>query len=162
MKIRRGFVSNSSSSSFVVIFNKIPKTAKELKIILFGDKREFGQYSVRAVSEAIFREMESPIDAVTAVQIYDDSIYGDSIYEEAKSLPFDADTEAKELAIWHEGQRRQAMKMASDEAKAFLVKVPEGGAIYTFEFSDEDGDFWGTIEHGGVFEKLEHKQISHH
>jgi len=36
MKIRNGFVSNSSSSSFVVVFPKKPDSIEELKDILFG------------------------------------------------------------------------------------------------------------------------------
>lgn len=36
MKIRNGFVSNSSSSSFIVAFPKKPETENELKDILFG------------------------------------------------------------------------------------------------------------------------------
>lgn len=38
MKIRNGFVSNSSSSSFIVSFDKKPSSAEELREILFGDK----------------------------------------------------------------------------------------------------------------------------
>lgn len=43
MKIRSGFVSNSSSSSFVIGFPARPKTRMELHITLFGDSqnREF-------------------------------------------------------------------------------------------------------------------------
>jgi hypothetical protein len=37
MKIRNGFVSNSSSSSFVVAFPKKPETIEELKHMMFGN-----------------------------------------------------------------------------------------------------------------------------
>ena len=36
MKIRTGFVSNSSSSSFVVAFSHRPKSVKDLKEMMFG------------------------------------------------------------------------------------------------------------------------------
>ena len=41
MKIRNGFVSNSSSSSFVVAFPKMPKDVQELKQILFWDQQSY-------------------------------------------------------------------------------------------------------------------------
>ncbi|KKK77527.1 hypothetical protein LCGC14_2852710, partial [marine sediment metagenome] len=42
MKIRQGFISNSSSSSFIVAFPKIPKNQNELQTMLFGDKESYG------------------------------------------------------------------------------------------------------------------------
>lgn len=45
MKIRNGFVSNSSSSSFIVAFDRVPKSALELQGMLFGDEVTFyGSY----------------------------------------------------------------------------------------------------------------------
>ena len=46
MKIRSGFVSNSSSSSFVVIFPKIPKNQEDVKNMLFkeGEKTYSSAY----------------------------------------------------------------------------------------------------------------------
>jgi hypothetical protein len=38
MKIRNGFVSNSSSSSFLLYFDKLPRDKQELSKILFGDE----------------------------------------------------------------------------------------------------------------------------
>jgi len=42
MKIRNGFVSNSSSSSFIVVFPKKPKSVNEVKKYLFGDENSEG------------------------------------------------------------------------------------------------------------------------
>jgi hypothetical protein len=44
MKIRNGFVSNSSSSSFVLVFDKKPKSVDEVQTILFGDKKTITMY----------------------------------------------------------------------------------------------------------------------
>jgi len=46
MKTRNGFVSNSSSSSFVVAFPKRPKTMEELARYMFGDKGFDGAVSL--------------------------------------------------------------------------------------------------------------------
>lgn len=34
--------------------------------------------------------------------------------------------------------------------------------IYTFEFSDNDGPFWSTLEHGGTFNGVPHLTVSNH
>lgn len=39
MKIRSGFVSNSSSSSFVIAIDKLPESADEVRGLFFGDKQ---------------------------------------------------------------------------------------------------------------------------
>lgn len=40
MKTRNGFISNSSSSSFIVAFPKKPKTVEETFKMLFGDREK--------------------------------------------------------------------------------------------------------------------------
>lgn len=63
MKFRHGFVSNSSSSSFLIGFDRKPKTAKELREILFGDM-EYLQYSDRSfkttkIADTIFNDLKN-------------------------------------------------------------------------------------------------------
>lgn len=63
MKIRRDFVTNSSSSSFVVSFDKIPTDYHELKTMLFGSDEYFNTYNETiptiTLSEVIFNDMKS-------------------------------------------------------------------------------------------------------
>ena len=67
MKIRRGFVSNSSSSSFVIAFDHKPKSVEDLKEMMFG-KQEWhytGIYgtgekdiTTQRIAEAVFKDIE--------------------------------------------------------------------------------------------------------
>jgi len=41
MKIRNGFVSNSSSSSFVIGLKEIPKSYQDFKVMILGDKSDY-------------------------------------------------------------------------------------------------------------------------
>jgi len=62
MKIRSGFVSNSSSSSFIVTFDKEIKNEKELRELLFGDEKIIRMYGYEAdakkLAETIFWDMK--------------------------------------------------------------------------------------------------------
>ena len=61
MKHRPGFVSNSSSSSFVVAFDKIPENVKELQHMLFGNEKIFAGYEngypVEEIAAIVFEDM---------------------------------------------------------------------------------------------------------
>lgn len=74
MKSRSGFVSNSSSSSFIIGFDTKPKSAAELRKLLF-DGMEFVQYydksySTVEISERIFNDLkgERPASLSTIIE----------------------------------------------------------------------------------------------
>jgi hypothetical protein len=68
MKIRQGFVSNSSSSSFVIAWSKKPETVEEMSNFLFGENKEYPNpypfedtpdcFSVSLVSERLMNSLD--------------------------------------------------------------------------------------------------------
>ena len=73
MKYRNGFVSNSSSSSFVVGFLKFPESAEELRVMLFGDADVFedpyseNSWDAQEIADIVFKQMmeNEPLDHTT-------------------------------------------------------------------------------------------------
>ena len=74
MKIRQGFVSNSSSSSFIVLFPHAPKSAEEVKEILFSDEKLYGSpysdtmWDTSKVSKTLFEDIQDQGNNVTAIK----------------------------------------------------------------------------------------------
>lgn len=66
MKIRQGFVSNSSSSSFIVVWDKKPESAEEVKKILYGNRDTVGIYdytmSAQDLATVVFNDTKEATD----------------------------------------------------------------------------------------------------
>lgn len=162
MKVRNGFVSNSSSSSFIVGFSQEPDAAY-LKKVLYNDqdfiRYEYGDddISTDTLVEWILNEI-SNAERLVGVKAIVDAIGEDAgSYSEYPDYKLKPGTDEYEKA-WEEYNQKsieRALKMASDLDDPNLV-------FYQMEFADEDGRIGCQLEHGRTFNGMPYLQFSHH
>jgi hypothetical protein len=163
MKIRNGFVSNSSSSSFVVAFTSVPETKKELIKMLFDEEQQFVSPcycdNMVAVSDAAARvlsdlENDTPLSRIEAIRVLS------SGYHDRIEVNYDKYRDETGNIDWNavQSERQRLAEILLDELLAPLKRCE----LYCFRYSDNEGDFESTMEHGNVFEKLPHIRISNH
>jgi hypothetical protein len=153
MKVRKGFVSNSSSSSFIV---KIPSeidTAEKLKETIFGDREvvsndyAYGdnEYDTFEVSKYLFDIMENEKNNIVSIMYrLEPCIYMENPYEYgSKEYSIISN---KKTNINHEIGYYRALNII-EEAKQMKCDV------YHFEF-DDHGGIEGYLETGEAFEKF--------
>ena len=167
MNIRRGFVSNSSSSSFVVAFPKKPETVVEMKELLFKDVENYPSpygsesWSATEVAEIVLRDMAEPLSDEEAAEAMAAGWWGNfKGNEELAQL-----TEPNPARPWATTDYDLLDKLQKEDAmavvKAMHKKYP-GWKLYKFHYSDNDGSLMSAMEHGGLFDLLPHEIISHH
>ena len=167
MKTRSGFVSNSSSSSFIVGFprDNLPESSDEMCSILFTPEQEFfGHpysdcvYPVYQIAETVYKDYvdfnnqskekqeEEIIQQLSNVVDREENLYNKLNYEDYKKFDWDAH------ALYC---RRKAFDRYEDILKKKLKLV-------LFSYGDENGEYYCALEHGDLFDRMFHIQISNH
>jgi len=179
MKIRNGFVSNSSSSSFVVSFPEKPKDVNDVKRMLFdADSKWFGnpythkKYSVEQVSGTVWNDLikQRPNSFKKIVKAI-----GGGWFSEYDGLPGHADYDVFSVdglnskSTEDKIRMREIFKIMEDEnyirayniARRFMSNNKKT-FIYTFQYADENGEYFSTLEHGFLFKRLNYIVTSYH
>lgn len=162
MKIRNGFVSNSSSSSFLVAFPRNPKSAKDVQDMVFGNETMFHSpyykmsWTTVQVAEKIWDDIKNQIP--NNRKSFSSRMYG-IVYDRydefkikkdgAPDWDYDFDDVAHDNAV-------------SETLDAFMLDNADS-FCYHVEYSDNgEGQLGVAMEHGNLFKNLKHLVSSHH
>lgn len=166
MKIRAGFVSNSSSSSFILAFEKQPKDMMDLKKILLGEDEIYcGPYngncfSASTVAETVWTDMNKngPAGLDAVAEEFNSGYLPDLDVIERPHCGLEDSDE-----VWrtkHDDYYDKRAKMARNIAEKFMEEHKDY-VFFVVEYEDHD-PLGGAIEHGDLFENIEYVRISKH
>lgn len=169
MKIRMGFVSNSSSSSFIIAIEKIPRSAKEIQDLLFGDQKSLileyedreSRFTCEEAAQRIYSDIVSskvPLTYEELLDECDDIGYDSRLYDHKK---FQIKDENGKSNIDYSAIQREIRKRSKIVVDEFVQKN-KGKFFYEFTYGDENGAFESALEHSNIFNKVPNITMSRH
>ena len=138
MKIRQGFVSNSSSTCFIVAFPREIKNKNDIMEILFKDKKHVVGYDdaldAEEVADILFNQLKNPLTKKELIK------------------------ELDRYNLYINGKQSVFVRRSVEVAQNFIDNN-KGKFIYDFNFSDEGDEKEAIMRNGNQFSELENEAI---
>ena len=181
MKIRTGFVSNSSSSSFVVLFPKEPKNATDVRDMLFSKSEtiyanpyqygddEFG-WPADQVAETVWKDIcgqeknnfEKAKEMIMSGYLECDGVPDIDSYQHIQDNRLKWDTYHADMDRFAEKKMKEFFNLRKLKLQKLNNEPVVDSVLYCFEYSDGGGTYFSALEHGDLFKNLKHIKISNH
>ena len=174
MKFRRGFVSNSSSSSFVLALGRKPESVDDLHRMMFPEgptsiyAYDHNGISSEDAAKTVFKDIQEqePLTRDALVEEFDSgtviTLDGNGYHSAFPDYPtglWDLPKE-QQLAAYAEYGRKT--REAAESVAAELQRAYPDSLFFCVSYSDNDGSYYTTMEHGNVFRNIPNIRISHH
>ena len=173
MKIKSDFITNSSSSSFIVVFDK--------QITKFEDVKNLISKNAKAEQVLIDSLKQTPKkikrDDIELINMLTTEMYSGHYIDANNELTYSeyqktfceregiTQTELYKNTAWTKSFYNEyayiCRKVYSKKVVEFLEEH-DGNYLYIFHYGDDEGEFFSEMEHGGTFEQVPHIRISKH